>query len=644
MRGATLFSGIGAPEIAAPEIEWVWHAEIDAFPSAVMTHHHGTPNLGDVSADDFIERAKQLGPIDILVAGSPCQSFSVAGKRLGLDDPRGNLALVTLGICQQLKPRWLVFENVPGLLTSGRGDDFAAFLDQMEKCGYAGGWRVLDAQYAGVAQRRRRVFVVGHLGDDWRPSAAVLFEPAGLCGDTPPSRETREETAPYSGGGIDDGRVVGTVTSKWAKGTGGPAGDEGYNLICFGAKNSASQGLSASADITPTLSTTKVPAVAGSPVAFSSKDYGGDAMYNLSPTLRAGGHDQSSPNGGVPPAVAGSHWDDASNPHPTLTQTHNTGGIGASNQEIFSQRGGGLAPHLTVRRLTPRECERLQGFPEITENAEIEICLASKCTANADVETPCTTEQSNAYSAGESELAPHVKTAEHPLSANRQDPGKHAVLSVRMHLDRKEVEILSQGKWTSLASIAESHGSLAPPMQIEDFVQLLARMPKGSGTKAVDGREASQTTERRSLARQNGKLFVELAGQETNELAKSAGTSTTEVSQHSTRTTSFHMRNASERGSTLETWSCSVALAICGFIPTITQNASFLSIQIEVVRGFTAITYRHGKPAADGPRYKALGNSMAVPVIGWVLDRVRLFSELRPTALRADAQTDRYNA
>ena len=642
MRGATLFSGIGAPEIAAPEIEWVWHAEIDAFPSAVMAHHHGTPNLGDVSADDFIERAKQLGPIDILVAGSPCQSFSVAGKRLGLDDPRGNLALVTLGICRQLKPRWLVFENVPGLLTSGKGDDFAAFLDHMEKCGYAGGWRVLDAQYAGVAQRRRRVFVVGHLGDDWRPPAAVLFEPESLRWDTAPSREAREETTPYSGGGIDDGRVVGTVTSKWAKGSGGPAGDEGYNLICFGAKNSASQGISASADITPTLSTTKVP------------------------------------------AVAGSHWDDASNPHPTLTQTHNTGGIGASNQEIFSQRGGGLAytihgtdktarvasetdlagtirtrapgsienssttvalePNLSVRRLTPRECERLQGFPEITENAEIEICLASKCTANADVETPCTTEQSNAYSAGESELAPHVKTAEHPLSANRQDPGKHAVLSVRMHLDRKEVEILSQGKWTSLASIAESHGSLAPPMQIEDFVQLLARMPKGSGTKAVDGREASQTTERRSLARQNGKLFVELAGQETNELAKSAGTSTTEVSQHSTRTTSFHMRNASERGSTLETWSCSVALAICGFIPTITQNASFLSIQIEVVRGFTAITYRHGKPAADGPRYKALGNSMAVPVIGWVLNRVQMFSELRPTALRAHAPTDRYNA
>lgn len=268
MRGATLFSGIGAPEISAPDIEWVWHAEIEPFPSAVLAHHHGTPNLGDVTAHDFIERARRIGPIDILVAGSPCQSFSVAGKRLGLDDPRGNLALVTLRICQQLRPRWIVFENVPGLLSSGAGDDFAAFLDEMEKCGYSGAWRVLDAQYAGVAQRRRRVFVVGHFGGDWRPPAAVLFEPQGLCGDTPPSREAREEPAKCLTAGVGKRYNPETETLP----------------VAFGANNSAGQSLSASDAITPTLSTTKVPAVAGS--------------------------------------------------------------------------------HLTVRRLTPRECERLQGFPD----------------------------------------------------------------------------------------------------------------------------------------------------------------------------------------------------------------------------------------------------------------------------------------
>ena len=301
MRGATLFSGIGAPEIAAPDIDWVWHAEIEPFPGAVLAHHHGTPNLGDVTADDFIERAQQHGPIDVLVAGSPCQSFSVAGKRLGLDDPRGNLALVTLRICQQLQPRWLVFENVPGLLSSGRGDDFAAFLDQMEVCGYSGAWRILDAQYAGVAQRRRRVFAVGHLGNDWRPPAAVLFEQPGLCGDTPPSREAREETAKCLTAGVGKRYDPETETLP----------------VAFGANNSAGQSLSASDAITPTLSTTKVPGVA---FAQNTRDevrlQGGDGQI--------------------------------------------TGALAANSGSKQTTYVAGL----TVRRLTPRECERLQGFPD----------------------------------------------------------------------------------------------------------------------------------------------------------------------------------------------------------------------------------------------------------------------------------------
>ena len=313
MRGATLFSGIGAPEISAPDIEWVWHAEIEPFPSAVLAHHYGTPNLGDVTAHDFIERARRIGTIDILVAGSPCQSFSVAGKRLGLDDPRGNLALVTLRICQQLRPRWLVFENVPGLLSSAAGDDFAAFLDEMEKCGYSGAWRILDAQYAGVAQRRRRVFAVGHLGEDWRPPAAVLFEPAGLCGDTPPSREAREETAPYSGGGIDQGRVVGTVTSKWAKGSGGPAGDEAYNLVCFPAEMSRQ---------TPSVGNLASTLTVKTKLAFAQ---------NSRDEVRLQGGD-----GQITGALAA-----------------NSG----SKQTTY-------VAGLSVRRLTPRECERLQGFPD----------------------------------------------------------------------------------------------------------------------------------------------------------------------------------------------------------------------------------------------------------------------------------------
>ena len=111
MKGATLFSGIGAPEVSAPWVDWRWGAEIDPFACAVMAARHpGIVNHGDVNAIGSVE------PVDLIVFGSPCQSFSVAGKRLGLDDPRGNMALVGLRVVGRIRPRWVVWENVPGVL------------------------------------------------------------------------------------------------------------------------------------------------------------------------------------------------------------------------------------------------------------------------------------------------------------------------------------------------------------------------------------------------------------------------------------------------------------------------------------------------------------------------------------------------
>jgi DNA (cytosine-5)-methyltransferase 1 len=124
----------------------------------------------------------------------PCQSFSVAGKRLGLDDPRGNLALVALAVVRRVRPRWLVFENVPGLLSSGGGDDFAAFLAAVQECGYLGCWRVLDARHWGLAQRRQRVFFVGCLGD-WRGPAEVLSLARGPARVSSAGREAGQGVA-----------------------------------------------------------------------------------------------------------------------------------------------------------------------------------------------------------------------------------------------------------------------------------------------------------------------------------------------------------------------------------------------------------------------------------------------------------------
>ncbi len=190
MKYGSVCSGVEAATAAWHPLGWEpqWFSEIEKFPSAVLAHHYpDVPNLGDMT--EFKEWPND--PIDLLVGGTPCQSFSVAGLRKGLDDPRGNLMLTYLAIAERYQPRWLVWENVPGVLSSNRGRDFGTFLAALGQIGYGFAYRVLDAQYFGVAQRRRRVFVVGYLGD-WRRAAAVLFERESLSGHPAPSREAGE--------------------------------------------------------------------------------------------------------------------------------------------------------------------------------------------------------------------------------------------------------------------------------------------------------------------------------------------------------------------------------------------------------------------------------------------------------------------
>jgi len=188
-------SGIEAASKAWEPIGWepAAFSEIEPFPAAVLKHHWPkVQNLGDMTK--YEQWPIQSGTIDLLVGGTPCQSFSVAGLRQGLKDPRGNLMLTYLGIAERFKPRWLVWENVPGVLSSNGGKDFGSFLGALGELGYEWAYRVLDAQWFGVAQRRRRVFVVAHLGKG-NIAAKVLFESESVRRDTPPSRETRQGVA-----------------------------------------------------------------------------------------------------------------------------------------------------------------------------------------------------------------------------------------------------------------------------------------------------------------------------------------------------------------------------------------------------------------------------------------------------------------
>ena len=268
MRYGSVCSGVEAATAAWHPLGWEpqWFSEIEKFPSAVLAHHYpDVPNLGDMT--QFQEWPND--PIDLLVGGTPCQSFSVAGLRKGLDDPRGNLMLTYLAIAERNKPRWLVWENVPGVLSSNRGRDFGTFLAALGKIGYGFAYRVLDAQYFGVAQRRRRVFVVGYLGD-WRRAAAVLFERESMSGYPAPSREAGEKAAP-------------TVTQ------GAPFSRTGNERV-------------------------ECEALA----------YG---------------------------------WNNELNGAKELMPTIQRGGQGGSQDGV-------MQPDMQVRRLTPTECERLQGFPD----------------------------------------------------------------------------------------------------------------------------------------------------------------------------------------------------------------------------------------------------------------------------------------
>lgn len=334
----SICSGIEAATVAWHGLGWrpAFFAEIAPFPSAVLAHYYPEiPNHGDFTQIGR-EGGPDAGPLDLLVGGTPCQSFSIAGKRLGLNDPRGNLALEYLALARRLGARWLLWENVAGVLSSNRGRDFGTFLGFLGECGYGWAYRVLDAQYFGVPQRRRRVFVVGYLGD-WRRAAAVLFERESLRGDPPPRRQAGQGIAapitagsPHGSGYRNDpdtsenlivsggNNASGSIEVAAALNAhGGSHGRGDFESETFIAHTLSAEGFDASEDGTGR----GTPLV---PIAFSCKDYGADAG-DLAPTMRAMGHAGSHPN--------------------------------ADGQLAVADR-------LSVRRLTPRECERLQGFPD----------------------------------------------------------------------------------------------------------------------------------------------------------------------------------------------------------------------------------------------------------------------------------------
>jgi DNA (cytosine-5)-methyltransferase 1 len=326
----SICSGIEAASVAWHDLQWqaVGVSEIEPFPCALLQHRFpAVPNFGDMTKHDTWPLAP--GSVDLVVGGTPCQSFSVAGLRAGMADPRGNLALTFLAIVDRLRPEWVVWENVPGVLSSNGGRDFGAFLGALVELGYGFAYRILDAQHFGVAQRRRRVFVVAN-ATDWRRAATVLLEPEGLRGDPAPRRPSGEGTAAGPRRSVD---TVGTLCADSHPGSYG--GQDAYTGRLIAAppvvidRAAFSQGVGAQYE----------PRI--------------EASQTMSALVARGPHAVAAP---APEPIA---FHPTQDPISSVGVTHCLG-TGSSGGSATCA----VVTNLAVRRLTPVECERLQGFPD----------------------------------------------------------------------------------------------------------------------------------------------------------------------------------------------------------------------------------------------------------------------------------------
>jgi DNA (cytosine-5)-methyltransferase 1 len=380
VRYLSVCSGIEAASVAWEPLGWapVAFAEIEKFPSKVLAHHYpGVPNLGDMTK--FREWDIERGAVDVLVGGTPCQSFSVAGLRKGLDDPRGNLALTFVAMVDHYRPEWVIWENVPGVLSSSGGRDFGSFLGALGQLGYGFAYRVLDAQYFGVPQRRRRVFVVAHSSGDSRRAAQVLFEPESLRGDSPKSNRTGEKSTSSPASSVDANgiqRTVGTLCADTHPGA--YSGQDAYTgrLVPVMYENHPNDSrITGPVDPSPTVAARWGTGGGNTPLvqhtfrksrrAQSAEDFETwvpDGVTNTLNCFDLG--DIRSVDIVVEPIALAEN---------TIGRQPMNGGngdgytVGGPMYTLNATGVHGVAHpdhSMAVRRLTPTECERLQGFPD----------------------------------------------------------------------------------------------------------------------------------------------------------------------------------------------------------------------------------------------------------------------------------------
>jgi DNA (cytosine-5)-methyltransferase 1 len=753
------------------EAEFV--AEIEPFPSAVLAHHYpNVPNLGDMTKyEDW-----NVGQIDALVGGTPCQAFSVAGLRGGLSDARGNLSLVFCRMADHFDPEWVIWENVPGVLSS-TDNAFGCFLAGLcgaseplspgrkwSNAGVVSGpkrtvaWRVLDAQFFGVAQRRRRVFVLAVRGSgNWAAARALFPVGEGMFWNSAPSRKAREGAARgaqagaavSSGHGVDfqnsalTGSVSGTLDAEGQK-----RGNRGHGVLSFGG-NRTSGAIDVAACLLPPVrgwkgdferetfvahtleATAGRSRGAGTPVGMlatavrtantSANGHGiseglahtldqaqgqcvavtfradamregsaktpspdaegrvrlrdpGMGMYiDIAPTIDCGaahgvahafdarqsdvlqygnmtgpidtcGHSvavavalrgreggatvelgdevsnclRASSGGGDKAHVLATGWSEELNALEDVQPTIQRGGDGGRHDGV-------MTPAMQVRRLTPRECERLQGFPEIAERVILTICTDPQNHC-ATVALKCLRWHVSASGAGSGEFPLFASTAEVDSTISQAGQGVLAALYVQPQSDGSEAQISSLARSDSSASGASGQGLSRHQTLDATTAHSLARTLRELAHSIRTGKVASPLSMLLSTAAQSGAEHALMSGGVTGASVSDALSGQTA----GTFTTSELGRLAPVSGSREATLCCSVMSAIAGSIQGQTLPKIF-SLEATVQTPYTLVPNR-GKPAADGPRYKALGNSMAVPVMQWIGMRIQMVEQTKEAA------------
>ena len=373
MRVLSLFSGIGGFDegLRQAGCEIAACCEIDANCRQVLERHFSrVPIFTDIKQLTKQELINEgvLGdgkPIDLICGGFPCQDLSVAGNRAGLAGERSGLFFDFMRIVDAVSPRWVLIENVPGLLSSNGGRDMGTVIGALAKLGYGYAYRTMDAQYFGVAQRRRRVFIVGHLGEPWSAPAEVLFESESCERDTPPSREKRPDitqalTEGFGKGGPDDNLAQGGFLV--------PEVAKTLNTSCQRMEGENETFVIQDAAMPREKKQSGIGITANGP-CYALDCHGAHAVAH---TLRARGFDASeNGTGRVTPIVAQVILDKAYGF--SAGQSPKAGSLGFQEEITPTLRAGAsgtnmtptiLQPQMTVRRLTPLECERLQGFED----------------------------------------------------------------------------------------------------------------------------------------------------------------------------------------------------------------------------------------------------------------------------------------